>query len=169
VTVCRVRQDIVALVHRGLGVRDFSLAAARVLRRAVPFDGVCVVTIDPATLLPTGEVTENGLPPSATARLTEIEVAEADVNKFAQLARSPEPAASLSEATGGDLDRSLRQRELRRPSGFGDELRAVLVSDTGTWGAITLLRRPGAPTSRRCRRATSDAASPSPPTPSRTT
>ena len=57
-------EDIVRLVHRGLGVREFSLAAARALRRAVPFDGVCVVTMDPATLLPTGHVIENGLPES---------------------------------------------------------------------------------------------------------
>ena len=55
-------RDLAALVHRGLGVQDFSLAAARALRHAVPFDGVCVLTLDPATLLPTGEVVENGLP-----------------------------------------------------------------------------------------------------------
>jgi hypothetical protein len=56
------RSEIGRLAHRGLGVRDFSLAAARTLRRAVWFDGVCVVTLDPATLLPTGHVIENGLP-----------------------------------------------------------------------------------------------------------
>jgi DNA-binding CsgD family transcriptional regulator len=49
-------------------------------------------------------------------------------------------AASLSEATHGDLDRSARHRELRRPNGFGDELRAVLTDGTGAWGALTLLR-----------------------------
>ena len=60
------RTDIVSLGHRGLGVREFSLAAARALGRGVPHDGVCVLTLDPATLLPTGEVVENGLPPAAT-------------------------------------------------------------------------------------------------------
>src|SRR5262249_41376876 len=45
----------------------------------------------------------------------------------------------------GRLDQSLRQRELRRPSGFEDELRAVLVSDSETWGALTLLRERGRP------------------------
>ena len=58
----------------GPGVRDFSLDAARILSRAVPFDGVCVLTMDPATLLPTGEVVENGLPPAVMARMTEIEL-----------------------------------------------------------------------------------------------
>jgi hypothetical protein len=70
-------------------------------------------------------------------RLTEIELREPDVNKFAALARAHQPAASLSGATAGDLDRSLRQRELRRPSGFADELRAVLSGTTGTWGSLT--------------------------------
>ena len=110
---------------------------------AVPFDGVCVLTIDPATLLPTSEVVENGLPAAAMARLTEIEIREPDYNKFDALARAARPAASLSEATRGRLDQSRRQRELRRPSGFEDELRAVLISDSETWGALTLLRERG--------------------------
>lgn len=139
----RAREEMAGLARRGLGVRDFSLAAARALRRSVPFDGVCVLTVDPATLLPTGEVAENGLPPAARDRLTEIEIREPDFNKFGALARSARPAASLSAATGGRLDRSRRQRELRGPSGFGDELRAVLVSDAVAWGALTLLRERG--------------------------
>jgi DNA-binding NarL/FixJ family response regulator len=110
------------------------------MTRAVPSDGTCLLTLDPATLLPTSEVVENGLPPVAMLRLTEIEQREPDFNKFVALARSPQPAASLSEATAGELDCSLRQRELRRPSGFEDELRAALSGSTGTWGALTLLR-----------------------------
>jgi hypothetical protein len=38
-----------------------------VLARAVPFDGVCVLTMDPTTHLPTGEIVENGLPAAAMA------------------------------------------------------------------------------------------------------
>jgi len=126
-------------------VQDFSRAVTRVLRRAVPFDGVCLLTVDPATLLPTGEVVEDGLPAAAMIRLTEIELREPDFNKFTALARTDQPTASLSGATAGDLDRSLRQRELRRPSGFADELRAVLSGTTGTWGALTLLREARSP------------------------
>jgi DNA-binding CsgD family transcriptional regulator len=72
--------------------------------------------------------------------LSDIELRKPDYNKFVVLARSPRPAASLSEVTEGDLDRSLRQRELRRPCGFEDELRMVVSDTTGTCGAITLLR-----------------------------
>jgi len=122
------------------GAREFALQAARVLARAVPFDGFCVLTMDPATHLPTNEIVQNGLPAAATARLTEIELSGADVNTFAALARADRHAAGLSAATDGDLDRSRRHRELRRPHGLGDELRAALVVDGTTWGALTLLR-----------------------------
>ena len=138
-----MRDDIALLSHRGLGIREFSLAAARALRRRVPHDGVCVLTLDPATLLPTGEVLENGLPPEVTPRLTEIELREPDFNKFRQLARASQPAAGLSQATERELSRSTRYRELKQPNGFADELRAVLADDTGGWGAITLLREEG--------------------------
>ena len=136
----RARADIDRLVPRGLSVADFSRAVTRILARVVPSDGTCVVTVDPATLLPTGEVVENGLPAAATLRLTEIEIREPDFNKFTSLARARRPAASLSDVTAGDLDRSLRQRELRRPHGYEDELRAVFSGATGTWGALTLMR-----------------------------
>jgi DNA-binding CsgD family transcriptional regulator len=75
--------------------------------------------------------------------MAEIEISGADVNTFAGLARSGQGAAALSTATGGDLDRSLRHRELKNPNGLGDELRAVLASDSATWGGLTLLRASG--------------------------
>src|SRR5919106_4226275 len=136
----RLRDDLVGLVHRSSDVRDFALGAARILGRAVPFEGVCMLTMDPATLVPTGEVVENGLPPDAFARMAEIEHRGEDVNAFRSLALSECHAATLSEATGGILDRSKRHREVRAPNGFGDELRAALVDDHTTWGALTLLR-----------------------------
>jgi DNA-binding CsgD family transcriptional regulator len=139
----QTRSDIVSLSHRGLGVREFSQAAARALGRRVRFDGACVLTLDPATLLPTGEVVENGLPAAATKHLTEIELSKPDFNKFTELARARRPAATLSHATERKLDRSMRHRELKRPNGFEDELRAALVDSSGTWGAITLLRETG--------------------------
>jgi DNA-binding CsgD family transcriptional regulator len=136
----RLRRDLAALVERGDDVREFSLKAARMLDRSVPFDGVSVLTLDPATGLPTGEVAENALPEHARARLARCEFETGDVNTFEDLIASGQWAASLSEATDGDLHRSVRHRELRAPNGFGDELRAVLVSETSAWGALTLER-----------------------------
>jgi DNA-binding CsgD family transcriptional regulator len=139
------RNDLVRLSHRGLDVHAFVIAAARILRRVVAFDGVCVVTMDPATLLLTGHVIENGLPDTATPRLAEIEVAEPDFNKFTELAGGKVRAASLSEATAGDLGRSRRHREVRGPHGLADELRAPLASASATWGGIVLMREAGRP------------------------
>jgi DNA-binding CsgD family transcriptional regulator len=136
----RLRDDLARLAHRGGGVRDFSLGAARALARSVSFDGVSVLTIDPATRLATSAFVENGLRGRAALRIAEIEYSESDVNTFGALARSGRKAASLSETTGGDLNRSLRHRELRAPNGLGDELRAVLVSGAAIWGGLTLGR-----------------------------
>jgi DNA-binding CsgD family transcriptional regulator len=145
VPIERTRDELVRLAHRGLGVREFSLAAARAVRRSVPFDGVCVVSLDPATLLPTGHVMQDALPESTLARYLEIELREPDANKFTDLARGRRRAAALSAATDGALDLSARHRELRGPNGFGDELRAALVGDASAWGAIVLLRAAGEP------------------------
>jgi DNA-binding CsgD family transcriptional regulator len=136
----RLSDYLDTLGRRDASVPDYCRAATRTLARAVPFDGFCVLTMDPATLVPTGEVVENGLPRDTSARMSEIELRGEDFNTFTALGRSGRRAASLSQATGGDLDRSVRHRELRAPNGFGDELRAVLVRDGTAWGALTLLR-----------------------------
>jgi DNA-binding CsgD family transcriptional regulator len=138
--VSQTQSDLVQLLHRAAGVRDFSRGAVRILARVVPFDGVSVITMDPATRLATSAFVQNGLRGEAAMRIAEIEYLDSDVNTFGALARSGHLAASLSETTGGDLNRSLRHRELRAPNGFGDELRAPLVSDTATWGGLTLGR-----------------------------
>jgi len=144
-TRSRVRDDLTRIVHRRLTLPELARDIRRPLHRAVPFDGVCLLTLDPATLLPTGEFVEGGLPPSDRARMTEIELGEPDFNKFSALAGAPTPAASLSAATSGDLERSTRQREVRRPNGFADELRATLRGPTGSWGTLTLLRGTSSP------------------------
>jgi hypothetical protein len=131
-----IRSEVVRLAHAGLDLYEFARAATRVLRRAVPFDGVAVVALDPATALPVDNWKENFLSDRAGWRLAEIELHESDVNKFSDLAAAGRRAASMSEATGGKLDRSRRYRELMRPHGYGDELRAVCAGDSGTWGRI---------------------------------
>ncbi len=136
----RSRDDIVRLVHRGLSVPEFARVVGDAVLRAVPAEGTCLLTLDPATMLPTAEFVENGLPAAEMIRLVEIELREPDFTKWTQLARAEHPAASLSDATAGDLDRSLRQREIRRPGGYADELRAVLGGSTGVWGALTVFR-----------------------------
>ncbi len=140
-----IRGEIVRLAHKGMDLPGFASNAARVLRRAVPFDGVAIVALDPATALPVAKWADNTVTGSAGLRLAEIELHEPDVNKMNDIALSGRRAASLSAATKGNLERSRRYRELMRPLGFGDELRAVCVGGSGTWGAIVMHREHGAP------------------------
>jgi DNA-binding NarL/FixJ family response regulator len=135
-----VRDDVLRLAHGGLGFDEFATRVTRALNRAVPFDGVAVVACDPATSLPTDKWVQNSITGSAGSRLAEIELREPDVNKFNELALTPRRARSLSEATGGKLDRSPRHRELLRPRGFGDELRVACVRGLGMWGLIVMHR-----------------------------
>jgi DNA-binding CsgD family transcriptional regulator len=72
--------------------------------------------------------------------MAEIEFRGEDFNTLRSLALSEYHAATLSQATGGVLDRSERHREIRGPNGFGDELRAALVDGQATWGALSLMR-----------------------------
>ncbi len=115
------------------------------LGRIVPGEGSCLQTVDPATMLPTGDYVEDGLPSDDILRLIEIELAEPDINKWVVLRNARTTAAGLSEATRGDLDRSSRQREVRRPGGFADEIRVVLANGVGTWGGLTLFREANRP------------------------
>jgi len=137
----RLRHDLVDVLHRASDMREFSRRATRAIARRIAFDGVCLVSLDPATGLPTSEVSEHALTADLNRRMAQIEVDADDFNVFRALARSAWPAASISGATGGDLNRSRRHRELRAPNGFGDELRITLVSAGVTWGGLTLLRR----------------------------
>ncbi|WP_433759074.1 hypothetical protein [Nocardia sp. CA-135398] len=74
----RLRHTISRLVQRGLGVEDYWRAVSDALDGAVPSEGYCLMTMDPATMLPTAEFVENGMPAEAISRLVEIELREPD-------------------------------------------------------------------------------------------
>jgi DNA-binding CsgD family transcriptional regulator len=109
------------------------------MRHVVPADAWCFPTADPATLMITGNIGE-GLPAEAAPRFFEIEYSLDDFNKFAELARRPSPVGSLRSATGGDLSRSARWREVFHPLGLDDDLRAALLADGVCWGYLALHR-----------------------------
>ena len=85
---------------------------------AVPSEGSCLMTMDPATMLPTAEFVENGMPADAISRLVEIELRQPDYAKWVGLASAGTTAASLSDVTAGELDLSRRHRESRHPWGY---------------------------------------------------
>ena len=115
----------------------FSVAATEVLRRGVGFDSSCWHTVDPGTVLFTGNL-HQGITCTGSW-LAEQEYVLDDVNKWSFLARSGRRAGATSLATHGDLRRSARHRS-QASYGLGDELRASFVADGVHWGAVGLLR-----------------------------
>lgn len=140
----QARERFVKLVHRGLELTPFFETADGALSSAVPFDASCWLTLDPGTLLPTSHFTRE-IGSEHLMAMAANEYLEEDVNKFADLARSTPPVGILSEATGGDLRRSPRHRNVLAPHGYadGDELRAVFVDGESAWGCVAVHRRRG--------------------------
>lgn len=139
----RLLGDLERLALRAPTRAEFFDEAAARLKKAVPFDGACWHTLDPGSDL----ITQHRLQglPDRFAVLANNEYAVEDVNKFDQLARAGQKAATLSQATGGHPERSPRFRDLLTPAGLGPELRSAFVADRATWGALILVRRAGQP------------------------
>ena len=106
------------------------------------FDASCWQTNDPATALITSHLTLN-LPSGGFPLLAANEYLADDVNRFADLAAARHPVGLLSQATGGQPERSLRWREMLRPNGFDAELRVAFVDGAGCWGSLILVRDRG--------------------------
>ncbi|MDT4938904.1 MAG: hypothetical protein QOG80_2575 [Pseudonocardiales bacterium] len=102
-------------------------------------DAAFVATADPETLLFTGAWAEEPLD-SVTDLFIGNEFGSDDVNKFTALATSSRHVASLDQATRGDRRASGRYRDIMRPLGLGDELRAALVAGGVCWGYVCLHR-----------------------------
>lgn len=110
------------------------------LQGAVGFDAWCTLTIDPASVLPTGGYHEQGVPHERLPHLVEIEARGDDALAFATLARARTRVATLSQATGGRPERSQHYREVLAPAGLGHELRALFRNRSAVWGAMVLFR-----------------------------
>ena len=134
----RGRADLLRLCQTSSDPFAFYAEANRLIGRVVPFDLSCWHQLDPATLLPTSHYNEFGL--SAPAAWAYNEYLVEDLNKFADLARSDPPAATLSGATDGHPERSPRYRDLLTYEGFRDELRVAFVDTETCWGAALFLR-----------------------------
>jgi DNA-binding CsgD family transcriptional regulator len=112
------------------------------LGRAVPFDAAFWATLDPATLLFTRGHQED-IPPDTAAYFVRNEYDDDDVNRWTTLAQDRAGVRSLAQVTEGDMERSPRFREIFRPLGLGDELRAVFRVGGVCWGCMCLHRQLG--------------------------
>lgn len=140
----RLEASIDGLGRSATGSRSLLHVLADRLRTAIPCEGFLLLRTDPTTVLPTNGVVD-ALPPALCKHFWDNELLEADYNKFADLARRDDNAATLSAATDGDLTRSRRYTHLYRPLGLGDELRVSFTARDGScWGIAQFGRSEGA-------------------------
>jgi hypothetical protein len=148
-TVAHHRNELIERAAAARSARAVFDAVSPRLRRLVPFDAAVWLGTDPASTLPTAPTRAENMAGfggvEACVRLWELEFLVEDVTAYHTLARSDTPAAGLRMVTGDRPEGSARYRELLRPSGFDDELRAVLRVDGLAWAAISLFRMAGRP------------------------
>jgi DNA-binding NarL/FixJ family response regulator len=107
------------------------------------FDCCALMTTDPETMLPSGGIVE-GFSPEACAPFWDSELLDPDFVKFADLARSYDPVATLADAVDGDLSRSPRYQKLYAPLGADDELRVAFAGGNSCLAVGAFLRPAGA-------------------------
>lgn len=132
------------IAHAGLPLDPMFVAFDKLLRPHLPYAIASWSTHDPATGLFTS-CTMSGVPknPEAEAELFRCEFTEGEPSSYRSLIGNGKAAAILSAETEGDLSRASRYRDIFRPAGLTDELRAVLRIDSTAWGSATLLRTDG--------------------------
>jgi len=108
------------------------------LAEALPHEAACWHSMDPATLIETSFHLEDMPPPDQ--KIVETAYLHSDYNSFAKLAGGRRHSGVLSEATQGNLNRSLRYREILRPVNISGELRASFVVDGACWGCFGFFR-----------------------------
>jgi DNA-binding CsgD family transcriptional regulator len=135
----RLDRALAELRERDLDSHTLRHEALARLRRAVPVDAYCFSVLDPESQMMVAHATE-GVDRRLSARLYLNEYAEPDFVKQRSLIDGSVRACSLSRATGGELERSTRFRELLSPMGVTHELRAACVVDGQAWGFMNLYR-----------------------------
>ena len=138
----RAFDKIVRLSAEPSSLVTFWRESSEVLASALSyFDEPCWYTVDPASLLVTSHYNPHmpALPPEWLA----MEYYADDVNKIADVARSPSGLSTLHEATDGDPSGSPRW-QVNIQYGGDQELIAALRTPSGeVWGALGLYRERG--------------------------
>jgi DNA-binding CsgD family transcriptional regulator len=138
----RAERAVLRVCRSGLDVNELQQQVLAALRGAMTIDAAAFGTADPETLLFTGMHNEDPLT-AMSQRFLDNEVGGRDVNTFTELVRAPGHVRSLDTATRSEWMASARYRDIMRPVGLGDELRAALVVGGHCWGYLCLHREDG--------------------------
>ena len=142
-TIDRARGDVDVLSRAGLELEDFVAEAVETVQRAVPWQGACVGTHDPVTMMLTsgrkfGDLADHD---SHDSLFSIIEYGSDERSTFQALAESPHRAIGMQTSLPDYVDRSERLNRLVRPHfGYADEARLVFRDQLGMWGGMALFR-----------------------------
>jgi hypothetical protein len=125
----RFSEHVARVCASGADARTLRLELLAELGRLVPFDAYAWVLTDPGTSVGSAPLAD--VPAlSELPRLIRLRYVTA-LNRWTSLTRTP--VALLSEATGGELSRSLLWRELLSRHGVSDVASSVFRDRNGRW------------------------------------
>lgn len=124
---------------------QFRAAVLDAMNTYVGYDGACLGSTDPASLVPTQLLTVGYDDPRALPAAISFEYGgEPQPSSFEAMARRGTPIRTIREVTSGPVPASRFYSELLAPFGLHDELRMLFRANDGlTWGVCTLSRGPG--------------------------
>ena len=126
------------MVSEPVDARRLRLHVLAVLREVIDFDAYVWLLTDPVTTVGAAPVADVPCLPELPA-LIKAKYAT-PVNRWTVLQLQKSPAGTLSDAVGGELDRSLMWREVLCRYGIGDMVSAVFADQFGCWGFLDLWR-----------------------------
>jgi DNA-binding CsgD family transcriptional regulator len=135
VSFARARESILEICRGDVDARALRLEVLSVIRRAVGFDAYAWLLTDPETSVGSSPLADVPCLPELP-QLIRLKYLTG-INRWTGL---PARAASLSEATGGDLSQSLLWRELLCQHQVTDLLSSVYRDQFGCWGFLDLWR-----------------------------
>ena len=131
-------------VHRACretsGAVAIECAVAERLHQAVPFDAWCALTIDPASVLPTGGFHEYGVPAPLLPHLAQIEAHADDPLAFPTLTRSGARVHTLRAVTAGHPDTATHYRRCSPRPGWRTSCGVAFTTTAGIWGVLVFFR-----------------------------
>ncbi len=134
----RARERIEAAASEPVDARRLRLQVLAVLREVIDFDAYVWLLTDPVTTVGAAPVADVPCLPELPA-LIKAKYAT-PVNRWTVLQQQDSPAATLSDAADGSLNRSLMWRDVLCRYGIGDVASAVFADQFGCWGFLDLWR-----------------------------
>jgi DNA-binding CsgD family transcriptional regulator len=131
------RRQLEQLPGRWTAGDEFGAVVSSAVRSLLPFDGWCLLGLDPNSSLRTFQFGGHGV--ENTVDNARNEWLMSDVNQYVDLARQKHPVGWLSDAHPRSAQ-SFRLNQILRPQGVTSELRVVLRAHGRVWGALVLFR-----------------------------